>query len=77
MKIKVIIKDGIVRFVLKDQDTPVHVELIDTSDSATMIVKSKNTLSHYFQIRITLTVITALHILTNAIYLNEYLYRGH
>lgn len=33
MKIKVIIKDGIVQAILKDQDTPVHVELIDTSDS--------------------------------------------
>ena len=33
MNIKVIIEDGIVRGVLKDRDVPVHVELIDTSDS--------------------------------------------
>lgn len=33
MNIKVIIDDGVIRGVLKDTDTPVHVELIDTSDS--------------------------------------------
>lgn len=33
MKIKVIIDDGVIRGVLKDSDVPVHVELIDTSDS--------------------------------------------
>ena len=33
MNIKVIIDDGVIRGVLKDSDTPVHVELIDTSDS--------------------------------------------
>lgn len=33
MKIKVIMEDGIIRAVLKDCDVPVHVELIDTSDS--------------------------------------------
>lgn len=33
MNIKVIIDDGVIRGVLKDADIPVHVELIDTSDS--------------------------------------------
>lgn len=33
MNIKVIIDDGVIRGVLKDSDAPVHVELIDTSDS--------------------------------------------
>lgn len=33
MNIKVIIDDGVIRGVLKDSDVPVHVELIDTSDS--------------------------------------------
>ena len=33
MNIKVIIEDGIVRAILKDSNIPVHVEIIDTSDS--------------------------------------------
>ena len=33
MNIKVIIDDGSIRGVLKDCDVPVHVELIDTTDT--------------------------------------------
>lgn len=33
MNIKVVIDDGIIRFVLKDFDAQIHVEIVDTTNS--------------------------------------------
>ena len=47
MKIKVIIDDGVIRGVLKNRDVPVHVELIDTSDSYSDSKIEKHALSFF------------------------------